>query len=94
MAAPFYGLTASQVSDIGRGLWQAWRAIGGRLLREHGIQSVPAIIAVEHAMDAARDFGGQFSPGSLEFIEDQTSFANLEVARAAGYFKADIVGKA
>lgn len=93
MSPVFYGLTATQANDIGRGLWQAWRAIGGRLLKNHGIVTVPAIIAVEHAQNAAREFGGQFSPGSLDFIEDQSSFAVLEVARAAGYFKADDIGK-
>jgi hypothetical protein len=94
MSPAFYGLTASQVDDIGRGLWMAWRVVGGRLLREHGIPIVPVIIAIEHAMANAREHGGQFVPGSLAFIETQSSFANLDVARAAGYFKADNIGKA
>jgi hypothetical protein len=93
MSPAFYGLTASQVNDIGRGLWQAWRAIGGRLLREHGIPTVPTIIAVEHAMANARAHGGQFAAGSLEFIERESNFANLDVARAAGYFKSANIGK-
>lgn len=90
----FYGLTAGQVDDIGRGLWMAWRAVGGHLLRDLGVPTVPTIIAIEHAMAAARAHGGQFAAGSLAFIESQSSFANLDVARGAGYFTADNVGKA
>ena len=94
MSPAFYGLTASQVDDIGRALWQTWRAIGSRTLREHGVPTVPAIVAVELCVPRVWQHGGQVGRGTLAFITNQHSFAVLEVARAAGYFKSDNIGKA
>ncbi len=92
----FYGLTAVEVEDVGRALWQAWRRVGPRTMRAYGGGLIPAVDAIAAAIpEVERAYLGPetaLKRATVRFVLTHTTWACLDVARGAGYFASATVG--